>query len=284
MASNKDVFKAVIEGKQRELAIKRPDRKIGTQAQVEYNKAFSAAVKSGALFREKLEQEARAQGVWSDDQEKKYQELIKKVNETDMRIKKGGFPLSEARDLAIDMRKLRGDMREMLSGRTQLDVNSAEGQAENARFNALVALCLVYNDTGKPVFATLDDYLSHSTEDYAFEAASRLGAMMYGLDSDYEANLPENKFLAEWNFVDDKLRLIDKNGHLVAVSGKLIDEEGRYIDEQGNFVDVDGNPMDEEGEYQIEQQPFLDDDGNPIVKDKPAEEEKPEDEGQPESK
>jgi len=273
MAKNKDVFTAVIEGKQRELAIKRPDRKMGTQAQVEYNKAFSAAVRAGALFREKLDQEARAQGVWSDDQEEKYQELVKKVNETDMRIKKGGFKLSEARELAIDMRRFRAEMREMLSGRTQLDVNSAEGQAENARFNALVALCLVYNDSGKPVFDSLDDYLSHSTEDYAFEAASRLGAMMYGLDSDYEANLPENKFLVEWGFADDKLRLINKDGHFISADGKLIDEDGRYVDEQGNFVDVDGNPLDEDGEYQTEQQPFLDDDGNPIVKDKPAEEE-----------
>lgn len=280
---NKDVFKAVIEGKQREVAIKRPDRKVGIQAQVEYNKAFSAAVRSGALFREKLDHEAKAQGVWSDDQEKKYQDLVTEINDTDMRIKKGGFPLKEARELAIDMRRLRATMREMLSGRTQLDVNSAEGQAENARFNVLVALCLVYNDTGKPVFDTLDDYLSASTEEYAFEAASRLGAMMYGLDSDYEANLPENKFLFEWQFVDEELRLINEDKHLVSADGKLIDKDGRYVDEQGNFVDVDGNPLSEDGEYQIEQQPFLDDNGLPIIKDKPAEEEK-KDEGQPESK
>ena len=271
MVKNKEVFTAIVEGKQRELALKRPDRKITQQAQVEYNKAFNEAIESNALLRGRLEQEARSQGLWSDEQEAKYQDLIAKIQDGDLRLHTGNFKLSEARDLAIDMRKMRVQMREMLAGRTQLDVNSAEGQAENARFNALIALCLVYNDTGKRVFETLEDYLSNSTEEYAFEAAQRLGAILYGLDNDYEAKLPENKFLSEFSFVDEKLRLIRKDGKLISVDGKLIDENGRYVDEDGNFIDAHGNLLNENGEYQIERKPFLDDDGKPIiVEDQPA--------------
>jgi hypothetical protein len=91
--------------------------------------------------------------------------------------------------------------------------------------------------------------------------------MIYGLDNNYEANLPENKFLKKYKFVDDKLRYINKNNQLTDRDGRLVDEQGRFIDKAGNFVDKYGNRVDSEGEYIAEFKPFLDDDGNPVVVD-----------------
>jgi hypothetical protein len=111
----------------------------------------------------------------------------------------------------------------------------------------------------------MEDYLNRSTESVALMAAQNLANMLYGLDNDYESNLPENKFLKKYKFVDEKLRLVDKKGRLIDNEGRLIDESGRYVDENGSFVDKFGNKVDADGEYIVEQQPFLDDDGKPII-------------------
>ena len=129
----------------------------------------------------------------------------------------------------------------------------------------LVSACLVYNDTKQPYFASMEEYLNRSSEEVAILGAQHLANMIYNLDNDYEHNLPENKFLKKYKFVDSNLRLIDKQGRFIDVDGRLVDENGRYIDEKGNFIDKFGNLVDEEGEYIVESKPFLDDDGNPVV-------------------
>jgi hypothetical protein len=84
-------------------------------------------------------------------------------------------------------------------------------------------------------------------------------------ENDYEEKLPENKFLKQYKFVDDKLRLVNKEGKLVDEKGRLIDNNGRFINETGQFVDKNGNLVDDKGDYVVEFSPFLDDNGKPVV-------------------
>jgi hypothetical protein len=165
------------------------------------------------------------------------------------------------------MKSIRDEIRDLISVRTSLDNHSAEGQADNSRFNYLVSVCLVYNDTKQPVYKNMEEYLNSSTEKVAIMGAQNLANMLYGLDNDYETNLPENKFLKKFKFIDEKLRLVDKKGRLIDREGRLIDESGRFIDEEGNFVDKFGNKVDKDGEYLVDSQPFLDENGNPIILD-----------------
>lgn len=188
---------------------------------------------------------------------------------------KGGFSLKEAKNLAIEMKKTREEVRELISVRTSLDNHSAEGQADNAKFNYLVSSCVVYKENNQKYFNGLEDYMNRSDDPAALLGAQKLANMIYGLDNNFEKNLPENKFLQKYKFVDDKLRLINKDGKLVDIEGRLIDENGRFINEKGEFVDKYGNRVDKDGEYVVDSQPFLDDDGKPIVIDneaKPVEE------------
>ena len=122
----------------------------------------------------------------------------------------------------------------------------------------------MYNESREPVYKDVDDYLTHGADEVAFMGAQTLASMMFQLDKNHDANLPENKFLSRWHFVDDKLRLVNKNGHLVDVDGRLLNEEGHYVDEAGELVDINGRRVDREGNYVVESQPFLDDDGNPL--------------------
>lgn len=264
-------FKATVDGNEKEFLVKSPTLENQREAQKVYNQAFTDAIKSKSVVRAKLDELLEDQGLWNDEKQAKFTLLQKELLEGEKRLAKGGFSVNEAKDLAIKMKRIRDDIRDLISVRTSLDNHSAEGQADNARFNYLVSVCVVYNDTKQPYFNSLEDYLNRSTEPVALMAAQNLANMLYGLDNDYESNLPENKFLKKYKFVDEKLRLVDKKGRLIDSEGRLIDESGRFVDENGNFVDKFGNRVDADGEYIVEQQPFLDDDGKPIIieEDKP---------------
>ena len=260
----KQIFKAKIGEKEVELAVLRPNASQAKDAQLAYNAAFADAVKSGALLRAKLENVLVEQGVWDEKKQERNDDLIKTINENEQALAKGGIKLAEAKGVAMEMRRNRVELRGLISERTDYESNTAEGQAENSRFNSLVSSCTVYNDTGKLVFKNLDDYLNRSNGEEAIGAATQFANMMYGLDDNYEKNLPENQFLHDYKFVDAELRLLNKDGELVDVEGRLVDGDGRFVDEDGNFVDIEGNPVSEEGEYKFEFQPFIDDDGNPV--------------------
>lgn len=260
------------ETKTTEYAVVTPSPQQGRQAQMVYTKTFAEVLANDGLLRKRIMGYMREQGLWDDAKQAEQDALVDKLSELELKLQKGGIKLTDAKGLAIDMRRARLELRELIAERNELDANSVEGQAENARFNALVSMCLVYNESGEPVYSSLDDYLANSTDEQAFRGAQTLASMMFSVDKDAEANLPENKFLKRWKFCDDELRLVNKDKQLVDTEGRLIDKDGRYIDEHGNFVDKDGNPVDEEGNYVVQDAaPFLDDDGNPL--DIPADEE-----------
>ena len=88
--------------------------------------------------------------------------------------------------------------------------------------------------------------------------------LLYNLDPDYEKKLPENQFLAKYNFVDQDLHLVDDKGRRVDSEGRLVNKDGRYINEAGELIDIKGNRVDLEGDYVVDFSPFLDDEGKAI--------------------
>jgi hypothetical protein len=260
-------FKVTVDNTEKEFLVRSPSLNDQREGQKVYNQAFTDAIKSKSVVRAKLDDLLEDQGLWNDEKQAKFTGLQKELLEGEKRLAKGGFSLNEAKDLAIKMKGLRDEIRDLISVRTSLDNHSAEGQADNARFNYLVSACVVYNDTKQPYFSNLEDYLNRSTDQVSIQGAQNLANMLYGLDNDYESNLPENKFLKKFKFIDDKLRFVDKKGKLIDSEGRLIDEAGRFIDEAGNFIDKFGSRVDKDGEYVVDQQPFLDESGNPIILD-----------------
>tara|TARA_R110002020_G_scaffold40330_1_gene119264 strand:+ start:841 stop:1731 length:891 start_codon:yes stop_codon:yes gene_type:complete len=284
MSKDKDTFEFDIEekGKSVKRAFKISEATLQQQNEATkvYNRTFRDALESGALLRNKLEDYMRNQGMWNDEKQADLELLQKEILDKEKQLAKGGIRLSVAKDVAIEMADKRTEIRTMLMERNSLDGSTAEGQADNAKFDYLVSATLVYNDSNKPYFKDLADYRNKNTDPVAIEAARKLAQKMYGLDSNHEHNLAENKFLQEFEFVDKELRLVNKEGKLIDREGNLINEDGRYIDEKGNLIDLDGNPVTEEGDYKFERKPFLDDDGKEIKAEsepEPQEEVKAED-------
>lgn len=258
-------FKVTINGEEKTFTVRSPSLADQREGQKVYNQAFTDAIKSKSVVRAKMDDLLEDQGLWNAEKQAEYTRLQQELLDGEKKLAKGGFALSDAKKLAIKMREVRNKIRELISVRTSLDNHSAEGQADNARFNYLVSVCVVYKDNDKKYFESLEDYTNRIDDPVALSGAQKLANMIYGLDNNFEKNLPENKFLRKYKFVNDNLRFIDKKGRTVDGEGRLIDENGRYINENGEFVDKDGNRVDETGEYIFESQPFLDDNGQPVV-------------------
>ena len=288
MAKAKNRFKVESEdlkGNKKVVFFKLPDTQITKEGQLAYNKAFREALQSGAILRQRLSQVMTEQGLWDEQKEAEYIKVLEDISDLEKTLQKGGISLSEARYIAIEMRQKRVEFRGLIAERNSMDNNTAEGQADNERFSHLVYKCLL-DEKGKALFTSKEHYESFAAEPYVTSAASQLAEKLYGLDPNYESNLPENKFLTDYKLADESLRLVNEEGHLIVIDDegneRLIDENGRYVayEDSGEkyFIDVDGERVSEEGEYEIEFSPFLDDSGNPIVLEKETEEPEEEEE------
>lgn len=261
--SNKLVFDTEdADGKAIKLAVKRPSADEQKELNKVYNIAYSEALESKAPLRAKVESIARSQKVWDDDKEAEYRKLNKELNGLEMKLAAGGnagLTKASAKTLALRMRELRALITELMADRNAIDANTVENQAEAKKFSHAVAICTINPDTGDKYFKNYEDYIERQAEKAAVDAAKNLALLSYGLDPNYENALPENKFLKDYGFVDEKLRLVDSKGRLIDGKGRLIREDGRFINEKNELIDADGNPVDELGNYKVEFAPFLDD-------------------------
>ena len=262
----KEVFDVKLEdGSKIQLACVKPTIEHMNEAQAVYNKAFRQAIENKAFVKAKIADIMRDQGIWTDENQKDYDKLKEQLADAELKLAKGGIRFSEARKIAIDMRRYRIRIRNLINEKTTLESLTAEAQAEQAKFNCLVALCTVYNSTdeehqaGDRVFSDTEDYLEKATTPIGQEAATHFGLMHYGLQTDFEKKLPENEFLLKYGFANEDLRLVNKEGKFVDVEGREIDEDGDYVDEQGRKVDEKGNLIDKDGHPLVEFTPFLED-------------------------
>jgi len=229
------------------------------------NEVFVDALNAKAPLRAQINTLLRARGEWDDARETQFNNITKSILENERKLKMGGMKVSQGKQLALEMKKLRLELKTLLTDRSTLDSMTAEGQADNAHFNALVAACLVYNNTGERYFKSYEEYVLSTDVTIANTASQKLAELMYTIGSNAEKALPENQFLLKYKFMDENLHLINKDGKLVDEDGRLVDKKGRYIDKDGKYVDKYGNFVDNVGEYIVDEKPFLDEDGNEIV-------------------
>ena len=258
-------YREVIEGDVKVL-VKKPTRKDYNESQIVYNKVWAECLEKNTYLRQELNDILERKGLWNKEKEKKYEDFIQKISALELVLKKGGIPLKKAKATALELKRARADFRELISVRTAYDNNTAEGTADNARFDYLVSVCVLDPSTKKPAFKNMEDYNERGAEPWAAKAAGELANMLYNLDQNYEKNLPENEFLKKFNFVNADGKLVNKDGHLISVdedgTERLIDNEGYFIayDDAGKSYRVDRNGV----RTDVDFVPFTDDDGNPI--------------------
>jgi len=221
------------------------------------------------MLRQQVDTHLKDRNIWNEKLQAEYDAVQSEVIEKTQRLERGGIKLSEARDLAIEISEQRQQLVSMLVDRSDIDNLTCEGQADNERFNFLFANCLVYNDTGEKVYPDgLEDYMKNTSTDVATKGATEFYYLMSNSES-LDDQLPENRFLKKFNFVDDDMRFLERGtDRLITKEGKYIDENGFYIayndDGTTYHVDTDGNRVEDRVSSEDEPLPFLDDDGNPL--------------------
>lgn len=224
--------------------IKPPKAKVVTGAHAVYVKSFADAVKSGAILKKALEVEMREQGLWDDQKQQEYLDLLSKQAEIEYKIKsKQITKASEAAEKAIELKKVRYELNSLLSVRNYMDTMTAEGIAEQDRFNYLVAHCVFNYLTQKPVYSSVEDYLEKSESEEAIKCASEFASFLYGVEDNYEDAFVENKVLRKLNRLDAQGNLLNKDGKRVDYDGNLLDENGARVDKNGVRIDINNNPV-----------------------------------------
>ena len=244
------------DGNELNLAVLKPTTKQKQESRLHYNKAFNDAIVSKSPVRMKIDSIMIEQGLWDETRQKQLEKIRNTIKENEELLSRGGVKLSVARQAALDIRAARSELIQLLAARNALDNHTAESQAENRQFDYLVSVCTVYNDSGKPYFKNYEEYINKAEEDVAFAAAQHLSSLLYGVDDDFERNLPENQFLLEYKFVDNELRLVNNDGKLINIEGRLINEDGQLINEDNQLVDIHGNLLDDTGKPIVTFVPF----------------------------
>lgn len=236
------------------ILIRRPNNAIMSQAQRVGAKAWTDCVRDGIMTKKELEKFMKEQDIWNDGKDEDQKRIIKEIGDLEKQLfvsgthKDGKLRASEGKDMAIKMRIKRSELRDLIAERMSLEQNTAEAISDNARFDFLVSSSTFY-ENGEKVYKDLDEYKENADGEIGFAAATALASMLYAVDKDFEAKLPENKFLKMFKFVDDNLSLVNDKGETVDLDGRRIDKNGYYVNTGGERVDRDGNPLDEFGNY-----------------------------------
>lgn len=260
MLKNKIEFSVEKDGVKTSFYVKKPNVEQNKVLNNTYNTAYHDALKSKALLRTKIVDFAKAQDIWSDEKEQKLKDLNKTVQNGLFRLAqggKGGFTKQAAIDLALEIRKTRNEISALTGPLDNITANSAESQAENARFNQMMILCTYYGEgdnEDKQYFKDLEDMDEKLRNEDAVssEAFKHMVLLSFGIEKDARAKWPENKFLIENKYLDAECRRINTDGHLIDEQGNLVDSKGRRVNGDGKLIDEFGHVIDEKGNYMVE--------------------------------
>lgn len=220
----------------KKVEVHKPTPKIEAQANMESSKVFAKLIKqknedgtAAFILRSQLNDYLAKAGIYSDQDLEDLTTFSDRIKELEDILSKGGKKKSEGKAAAVELKKIRIAMYTLLVKQAEYDKNTVEHYAENARMDYLITKCITF-EGGGAIFKNVEDYDTDEVMQRALaEPIKELAAIVSSYDPDFEKNLPENKFLIKYGFINDNLRFVNKDGH--------------FTDEYGNLVDQDGNKL-----------------------------------------
>lgn len=199
--------------------IKMPTAAQQHEARRVYNRAKNAAIADGCMIREQVPKFARERGIITDEREAEIRQLEKELTELSAKLDAGGVELEEAKEWALRMREIRAELLVHNLVYASIMADTAERQADSARDEFLMSVCItdLYN---KPVCKNIDDFIARQDDPVVIAGIDKYNELVSGLNSNFVYDLPENKFLTEYNFVDENLQLLEDKVEDVKVERK----------------------------------------------------------------
>lgn len=259
----RELFEVKVNDNVLKLAIRKPTIEDLNEADEIYAEKVASLIKDGIggrkklLLRSQLNDYLRGAGVWTDKDDQDVRKLQLDIAELLEKIKKGGVKLSEGKEIALQISNKRREIVRINQKRQIFDDTTIESIAENDKIDYLIYSCTVYADDGRNYWESFEDMKNDKLNEVYREAARLSMKSLFNIDPQFEKNLPENKWLKKYNFVDEDLNYIDRK------TGERVDREGRPIKELE--AELEKLRYSLQGDIE-EEAPFVDDDTNePIV-------------------
>jgi len=235
------------------IFVKKPTNNILSVSDKYKAKVWNECLSDGILTKMELSRLMEKRNIWNKDMENEQDDILKEIAdlEKDLYLGSGDGKkktVKQGQDTAIEIRKQRMKLRDLIAQKIMLEENTAESIAENGKFDYLVSECTFHED-GERVYQSVEEYNNRDTDDISTTAATELARMLYNIDKDFEKNLPENKWLEKFELVDSDLHIVNKEKQKVDINGLRVDDEGNYINDDKKRVDKEGNLLEEDGTY-----------------------------------
>lgn len=241
------------EGRTRaEFYIKKPDRKVEQEANIQYNKELRRLLdkKSECLLRQEVSEILKSRGIWDASRDSELKKAEKLVSDAVSKLSRGAMKKSEGYKIALDIIKQRNEVARLNMVRGSLDNQTAESKADEIKLNYYIYRCTYVNSElgslkpGHLYFGDMDfETFLESEDSMVGFAGAKLLNFLFDVETSRKQQ-PEWKFLMKHGFADDKLRLKDvTKSYFVTLDGRRIDEKGNYLSETGEKVDEFGNPV-----------------------------------------
>lgn len=248
-------------GKEIKLAV----RPVNYEDNEEANRIYSSKVANllrdrgprKLLLRQQLDDYLRENGIWTDADQKKIDSLQLEIDNLLKQVKKGGQKLSKGRELCIEIMNRRQDMVKISSKRQMFDDVTIESAAENERLEYFVYTCTVHADSGENYWQSFEDMKNDKASNVYAKAYVNVMKNVYGIDPEFEKNLPENKWLKKYSFINDELEYTDRK------TGEKVDKLGNPIKNLEEEVKQRIETL--QGDI-VEEEPFVDDETNEPIK------------------
>jgi len=124
----------------------------------------------------------KKRGIWSDKKEDEQQAISKEINQLEQKLYlecgKRDSKRAEGKEIAIQIRRKRNELRQLISEKMGLEENTAEALADNSRFDYIVAHC-TFHANGEKVYKDIDDYNSKPPEDTKKNDINIMSSLVY---------------------------------------------------------------------------------------------------------
>lgn len=206
----------------REGKVISPTQETIVNGQEVYNKAFRKALDSGALLSVRFAKVLEEQGIWSEAKDKRITTLYLLLKKYENKLKNRDQTEAEAQEHANKMRELRKELNELSEVQSSFSNQTAEGQADDVRYNYYCTQCIIDKETNKPYYHSIEDFVKRSDSDFALEAAKIFGCMLHGVDENYESKLPEEIFFKR--FGEPDIDLTDQDKEIQALLDDIVQD------------------------------------------------------------
>ena len=178
----------------REGRVITPTQETVVNGQEVYNKAFRDALDSGTLLTARFAKVLEEQGLWSESKDKRITTLFLLIKKYENKLADKKQSEEEAQAHAIKVREFRKELNELSEVQSSFSNQTAEGQADDERYNYYCTQCILDKTTNKPYYTDTKDFIKRSGSDFGNEGVQLFGYMLHNVDVNYQEKLPEEIF------------------------------------------------------------------------------------------